>query len=571
MQETFYPHPSSCEFSYPRPVGDPRTHAQAPGSTAVRGWLPLLAFAALHLTTAIFFVFGRAPGTDAALTGVPLDDAWIHLVYARNLAWGHGFAYNPGELEAGFTSPLWAVLLVPAVWAEAATGVSVIFWAKVIGTGVGIAASALAFRLCLRLGVGRAAAWLAGGLIAVDPSLAFAQVSGMEVVLAAAAVLLALERLAAPGIRGAGIALALAPLARPENALITTLGMAALAFVLLRERAPWWRWMAVLAPIAAAAAAWTGYCLLVTGRLLPNTFYVKARAGRGGWLANFRQLLDGMVMELPWMAFGAGLVLALVGAWVLVGGALRRRRDGTPDETATLGVRCARGLLVLAVPVFLAGVGFVHALVQTQPYYWNRYFQPVIALLLVLIAVGAVELWRALRSRRQGGNVGADAVVSIPRPGWGPVRRSGGTVLALAVYAMASYRVPERLKDDAILFAWNCQNINELNVKVGHWLAANAGPDDWIATHDAGAIRYWSGRRVLDFVGLNSHRVLREGATAEVLRVRPRFFAAFPKVFPALAKNPSLEVVFRAHAHVLTICDCPQDELVVLRPRDGAR
>src|SRR4051794_21135502 len=39
--------------------------------------------------------------------GLPLDDGWIHLQFARNLAHGAGLAYNPGERVAGSTAPLW--------------------------------------------------------------------------------------------------------------------------------------------------------------------------------------------------------------------------------------------------------------------------------------------------------------------------------------------------------------------------------------------------------------------------------------------------------------------------------
>ena len=40
----------------------------------------------------------------------PLDDSWIHLHFARNLAEGAGFA-NPGVPVAGSTAPLWTLLL----------------------------------------------------------------------------------------------------------------------------------------------------------------------------------------------------------------------------------------------------------------------------------------------------------------------------------------------------------------------------------------------------------------------------------------------------------------------------
>ena len=43
--------------------------------------------------------------------GFPLDDAWIHLTYARNFAEHGEWAYRLGERSAGSTSPLWTALL----------------------------------------------------------------------------------------------------------------------------------------------------------------------------------------------------------------------------------------------------------------------------------------------------------------------------------------------------------------------------------------------------------------------------------------------------------------------------
>src|SRR5512133_1144843 len=56
--------------------------------------------------------------------GFPLDDAWIHLTYARNLAEHGQWAFRLGERSAGSTAPLWTVLLsigfliglAPYVW-----------------------------------------------------------------------------------------------------------------------------------------------------------------------------------------------------------------------------------------------------------------------------------------------------------------------------------------------------------------------------------------------------------------------------------------------------------------------
>src|SRR5512135_2103327 len=48
--------------------------------------------------------------------GFPLDDSWIHLTYARNLAVLGEWAFQPGHLSAGSTSPLWTFLLALGFW-----------------------------------------------------------------------------------------------------------------------------------------------------------------------------------------------------------------------------------------------------------------------------------------------------------------------------------------------------------------------------------------------------------------------------------------------------------------------
>ena len=38
---------------------------------------------------------------------VEMDDAYIYYTYARNIATGHGYVFNPGERILGTTSPLY--------------------------------------------------------------------------------------------------------------------------------------------------------------------------------------------------------------------------------------------------------------------------------------------------------------------------------------------------------------------------------------------------------------------------------------------------------------------------------
>src|SRR5512135_3568930 len=57
--------------------------------------------------------------------GFPLDDAWIHATYARNLAIRGEWSFLPGQPSAGSTSPLWRLLLA----AGARIGLAPTWWA----------------------------------------------------------------------------------------------------------------------------------------------------------------------------------------------------------------------------------------------------------------------------------------------------------------------------------------------------------------------------------------------------------------------------------------------------------
>jgi hypothetical protein len=48
--------------------------------------------------------------------GFPLDDAWIHQTYARNLALRGEWSFLPGRPSGGSTAPLWSALLAVGFW-----------------------------------------------------------------------------------------------------------------------------------------------------------------------------------------------------------------------------------------------------------------------------------------------------------------------------------------------------------------------------------------------------------------------------------------------------------------------
>ena len=102
-------------------------------------------------------LFMAREGHIAGAAGFPLDDSWIHLHFARNLAEGAGFAYNPGVPMAGSTAPLWTLLLGAA---SAALGPS-LGTAKALGIAAAVVAAVLIRRAAVAWGTARLTALVA--------------------------------------------------------------------------------------------------------------------------------------------------------------------------------------------------------------------------------------------------------------------------------------------------------------------------------------------------------------------------------------------------------------------------
>ena len=157
--------------------------------------------------------------------GFPLDDSWIHLQFARNLRAGQGFSFNPGELSAGSTAPLWTLvlsLLFRFPWDP-------LLSVKVVGAVLLAVNGWLTWEVARAAGLERRWALLAGVTMVLTPRLLWASLSGMEVMLyvslATAGVwrhLRTADR--EPSLTGTGL-LALAALARPECLMLFPLAM----------------------------------------------------------------------------------------------------------------------------------------------------------------------------------------------------------------------------------------------------------------------------------------------------------------------------------------------------------
>jgi len=380
---------------------------------------------------------------EPSLESYPLDDAWIHMVYARNFVDGEFFCYNATEPEAGFSSPMWLFCL---------SGVRLltdsVLGAKIAGL---IFLILLAF-VCKKLG-----GVVAGVLILVDPLLNFSAVSGMEVTLFAFFCVLSIERSIANKPLQAGFASAGALLSRPEGVLIPFL----LILLLIAKKYPFKesvkRSLSLLIPSLCAAGLWITFCLLVTGNPFPNTFYKKVESLFECHSLNFFTFIFRFLSDNGPLFPYAAIVLII-----------------------TALIFCFNLRTVSCFLLFLGlilGVWASRCIQAVEPFYWERYLTPALAGFHIVLAIGLKYLWDKGKTYRH-------------------------CALALGLVIAVSFSINLVKKQD--LYVKNCNDIARYNVAAGKWLSENSLPNERIAVADAGAIKYFSNRYCIDIVGLNS-------------------------------------------------------------------
>ena len=465
--------------------------------------------------------------------GVPLDDPFIHLQYARSIWEGHPFEYNfetnPGVRSSGTSAPLWTVMLTGTYWFTR----DWLTAAYALGVVWTIPCVALTYWLVLRW-TGKTAWALFGAVILVltHPTVISAY-EGMEPAAYVAAFLLGLlfydfSRTAAPGRQMAWRLAASAVFAagvwlRPEFLLMPVL-IAAERVVTLRQGGAGWqrRWLGemVLQGLVwiVCVCPYLAFNKWISGTLLPNTYTIKAVARNSTVDVEFLAGLPSAWMHKDWRAaVRCVTVWQIAMAFTLVAGLFMNNAVLTLNlpkavKQAWRGVLGPAGLLAA---ISLIVFPMVRALVDPIglfPFQYQRYFAQITPLMVLLgMAVLAVR---------------------GPAPKWQLVKRA----------LLASLIGP--------LF-WDFQavkavdNINDMQVHIGHWLNENTPEGSVIATNDVGAISFYAHRRIIDTVGLTEPALgrfyLAGGTLEQYLRQeKPQYACLFPDWHAKIARRDDL-------------------------------
>ncbi len=384
------------------------------------------------------------------------DDTFIHLQYARNIASGNGFAFNPGEPSYGSTSPLWTILI--AGGGQLAGG-RFYLAAKVLSALAYVGAVVAVFVLARRVTPGRVPPLCAAALVAFDPWMLKWGASGMEtslaVALAVSAVTMHLVRRNEGGIPASAFLLGIATLVRPELVglfLVCTVDRVFFARRPLYESA--FGVFLFLVPLLP----WALFALSTFGDVVPTTIH--AKAGHTSWI-------DAATRTVK--ILGSSMVpLTLLG----VAGAIAALRRPVPwaarlrwvtDRTAVWG-------WAFGLPV---------AYVLTESYVASRYLLLCTPFLAVLVVAALDAIPERHRSRVALATIVASLAGSI-------------LVQAQVVYPRTRF----------------VRGVDESLIAIGDWLRSRTDENAVVAVHEVGAVGFFAERRVIDTAGLVTPGVL---------------------------------------------------------------
>jgi hypothetical protein len=440
-----------------------------------------------------------AAGWMAWLSVYQVDDAFIVYRYARNLARGNGFVFNPGERVEGVTCFLWTLVLAPF----SAAGIPLPRFAPVLTAVAGLSCLVLvARRHAESEGRDRVALrdLLPPALLAATPAFAYWSVGALETVPYALLLTLAARRHAMEQRAGAGWAsavwLGVAGLVRPETPLV----VAVLAVDRARSlgAAATIRWVGI---VAAIVGPFLAFRRLYFGVWLPNTYYAKAGAPFPVLMARGWDYLRGCLASIvPSFGTSGEAVVVLGGLAVLGLLAFAWRQPSLRAEAIVV--------LAIATAVVLEGGDWMVL---------HRFW--VAALPCLAVIAGAAILHVA--SRHRAGAVAASILVAA-------VVANGLTT-----------SVRERDGGRGLLV--NAMGYRHAHREVARFLNERAAPGDAVALMDVGMIGWYADRlNVIDITGLTDGDIAhapggfldKRFAVSDLLARNPRFIVLVPG-FPA--------------------------------------
>jgi len=433
-----------------------------------RDWLLVAGLAALALILRIV----AGPRT--------IDDAYITFRYARNLAEGLGFVYNPGQRVLGTTTPLYTALMSLSwlLGLRALPGV-----ALVVNSLADAGTVVLLYWMGRRLSGSRVVAGGVGLAWAVSPmSVTFAG-GGMETSVVILFLVASFAAYVAGRSRLSAGLMALAVLTRPDALIAAGLLFADMGLRPLLERdggrpgarlrrLPW----AEAAIFGAMLAPWILFATGYFGSPLPQSVQAKVHAYALEPFSALIRLLQHLstpffeheVLGRYWPAIGFPLYAILY----LVGGLRQVRRLGR------------------TLPHVLYPLAYVAVFSAANPLIFRWYLAPLLPCYFLGILVGLHGILSTISQKLGRSRAGEWATGLVV------------TLLLLASLNAYALTPDHGLDRPAPEMAW--YRLELLYRQAAELVKPRLLPGDVVAAGDIGAVGWFTGAQILDTVGLIS-------------------------------------------------------------------
>jgi hypothetical protein len=446
----------------------------------------------------------------------PLDDAYIHFQYARQIVAGDPWQYNSGDPPStGATSLLYPFILAAGLFVGA--GDEGLVWFALALGAISLIVSAILVAEITRLllatggpgqsGLRRWAPPVTALLFLLTGAVQWGYFNAMETGLFSLLLLSTLYAFLRKRFALASLAGVLMAFTRPEGLFLVGVMwlVVVIAALVFRERV--WRpaviWCTLALVICIVPLVFN---YVLTGSLIASGAQAKS------WFLNvpfrFADILRSVANEIgrivarlalgslapdPWPMTPFLLPLAIAGWIILI---LRRH---------------------VAIASLMAGWFVFGALASatliTATWQVGRYQVPFVALLAPAAALGIVSLLERLPER---------AIVPT------------ALILLLVLVVIGGGQTANAQE----LYGQSVRSVGDQQANVADWIDDNLPDDSFVAVHDAGVIRYLGRRPTLDLIGLTNQSMAlawRSGIGAlfeemEKLAQRPDYFATYPDV-----------------------------------------
>lgn len=406
--------------------------------------------------------------------GFPLDDPWIHLTFAKNLAQFGSFSYFKNEIvTAGSTSPIYTLLL--------SIGFFITNNEMILSYVLGILFLAAAVYSFYKLSTELFPAenWLALGAVlifALDRWMNFIAVSGMETTLFIFLLIACYYYYRKRNAVLFAVTLGLVFWGRPDA--VAFIGAVILDYILFlyfkknnpkeySEQREFTRNELIKIGVIAGVIfiAYFGMNLFLSGSLLPNTYDAKLTY----YSPQYRSRIEFLKFEVWGYFTESSYVLFIIPFICSV-------------------IKIISDLFKKRYNTFMLGAIFIFALIfiywYKLPYAhrFGRYLMPVIPFYIMLFVYGSRQifetLYRFLKDKKLAN--GLNIIL----------------IIAAIIYSLTSYI------EQKVLYAEQTHHISIRQVATAKWLRDNTPEGSIIATHDVGAIGYYSNRKIVDVAGL---------------------------------------------------------------------